>query len=261
MALSSMSILSALALSPMVFAADTNTAPTVRINGDGIVQVTNAEVTSISGNIINAITRFKNSVTAWTFTTNASTTIIANPKASSTATFAIGDRLKVTGALSAIGSTISVNATKIKEMASFTVARGTSGTVQSINVTAGTFVIKSDNKLVTVLTNASTTFTVVGTTTPLTLASLTQNSKVKVMGTMNGTRTIIIATSVVVKTENQDRDHDDEKDDDNRKNKRNKGEDRGLKNGWKDKEDRDNSGEHRGFLKTNINVGLKTEDR
>ena len=42
-----------------VFAASATTTASVHINQNGVVQVVNAEVTGISGNVIQAITHFR----------------------------------------------------------------------------------------------------------------------------------------------------------------------------------------------------------
>lgn len=261
----SLALVSAFIMTPMVFAADATTTSSVRINGDGIVQVTNAEITSISGNIINAITRFKNNIATWVFVTNASTTIATNNSVTASTTnpmanINIGDRLNVTGVLATFGSVISVNATKIKDITSLVIFGGKSGTVQSVSTSTGTFVINSNNKLITVQTNASTTFSLTGTSTPLTLDGLILNSKVRVMGTASSDGASITATSVIVKTMKIDNDTDS-KGEKNDKTKSNNGSTHGLKNGQKAKEDRTNPGEHKGFLKTNVSLELKTGDR
>ncbi len=192
-----------MAIPVSTFAANASTTAAVRINGDGMVHVINAEVTSISGNIINAVTRFKNSVVNWAFTTNASTTIAVNNSLTGTTTdISVGDRLKVNGLVSAFGSTISVQANAIKDITSMTSWRVKSGTVESVNTANGTFVLKHDDKLVTVQTNASTTFTLANktaSTTPMTLIGLTVNSKVMVSGIMNAEGTSMTATKVAVK--------------------------------------------------------------
>lgn len=250
--LGSLALLGVFTITPAVFAANASTTASVRINEDGIVHVVNAEITSISGNVIQAITHFKNNVANWTFITNASTTVATNnTKATSTTGLHIGDRLNVMGTLAALGSTISVNASKIMSLTSHLPRKVTSGTVESINTSNGTFVLVSGDKHITVQTNASTTFAFKpSASTTITLSSLALNKNVKVFGTITNDGTAIIATKVIAKTtENNDDDKSKEK-------KYNNGKDNGLKNGWKDKEDRDNRGEHKGFLKTDIGLGI-----
>ncbi len=231
------------------FAAGATTTSSVRINGDGIVRVVNAEVTSISGALINAVTRFKNNVVAWTFTTNASTTIAVNNSitATSTAGINVGDRINVTGPLTALGSTISVTATKLRDITSTALFKVRTGTVQSINAGNGTFVLKTGDKLMTIQTNASTTYAL-GTSTPA-FSSLALNAKVAVAGIVNAENTIITASKVTFLSIGTTIKN---------KIKSNNGASHGLKNGWKDKEDRDNEGEHTGFLKGALNLNLST---
>lgn len=224
-----------------VFAENATTAtPQVRINGDGIVTVKNTEVTSISGNIINAVSRFKNTLLSWTFTTNASTTMAGNTLP---ADIQVGDKLSISGALSSFGSTIAVTVNKIMDINSMTSRRTKSGTVQSITMSNTTFVAKMGDKLITVQTNASTTFVFDGkATSTAAFTSLVVGGKVSVTGTLSTDGTTIIATKVSLKIEKESERVKKEK-------KLNEGSNHGLKNGWKDKEDRTNSGEHKGFLK------------
>ncbi len=251
-----LAIAGALVMVPSAF-AETNASTTgsFTVNNSGIVHVKNAEVTSVSGNIVNAVSRFTNLVTSWVFTTNASTTIaVANATTSSTSNIKVGDKINVVGTLSALGSVISVNATKIVDTTSFALWKTKSGTVQSVNTANGTFVLKSDDKLITVQTNATTTFMITPTATSLatttTLGGLVIGSKVNVTGYMNPTKTVLTASKVTIKPLKLEVNKENKK--------KTNGSNNGWKNGWKDKEDRTNNGEHKGFLKTNIgtNIGL-----
>ena len=243
----SLAVATVLVTAPSVFAADVNatTSSSVRINSDGIVHVVGAEVTSISGTIVTALSHFKNTIVTWTFATNASTTVNTNPTTvDSTTDIRVGDRLNVTGALSAFGSTISVNATKIKDMTTLALWRGRTGTVHSVNIANGTFVLMSNDKLITVQTNASTTFGFApATSTVPTLATLALNSRVVVAGISNSNGTVITATKVIVTTnsstvvKNNDKNHD-------------------SKNESKDKKEHEDNGKHKGLLKTHFNLGV-----
>jgi hypothetical protein len=187
------------------FAANATSSTSIRINGDGIVHIINAEVTSISGNIINAVARLKNNLVNFSFTTNASTTISTKGNtATSSSAITLGDRLKVTGTLASIGSTIGINATTIKDVTKTSVRikhTSKTGTLTSVNTSNGTFVLTSDNKSnksVTVQTNATTTFiSMTGTTTVLSAIPL--NTTVKVTGTLNADGTVLTATTVTAR--------------------------------------------------------------
>lgn len=228
-----------------VSAFDTaTTSSSVRINHDGKVSIVNAEVTSVTGNLITAITRFKNTIVNWAFATNASTTINVVNATPVPNDIVVGDRLNVTGMVTTTGSSLGLDAISIKNFArplkekTATSTHAVTGKVVSVNITNGTFVMKtSKDTTVTVQTNASTTFKLAKSTTTSTLASLAQDAKVTVIGTANANGSILVATQIVAKL-------DDDKD-----KKDNKGSSHGLKNGWKEKEDRDNHGEHKGFLK------------
>lgn len=230
---------------PLLASAQTaaTTTSSVRINRDGVVNIVNAEVTAVTGNIINAITRFKNTVVNWAFTTNASTTINVANATPATNDILVGDRLNVSGIVTTIGTSLGLDATSLKSFATSTkqkmaTSTGTvSGQITSVNAANGTFVLRiSNDRTVTVQTNASTTFRFTKSTTTPIFANLATGAKVAVVGTADASGTVITATQVVTKL--------DDKADSNK----GKGSSHGLKNGQKDKEDRDNRGEHKGFL-------------
>lgn len=203
--LGSVALLSALMVAPSAFAGTmATTTGQAMIGHNGNVVVRNAEVTSVSGNVVNAIARFANIVTSWVFTTNASTTIGANNTTSaSTTDIHVGDRINVAGTLSALGSVVSVNASKIMDKTSMTSFKSKVGTIQSVNTGNGTFVLKTGAKTLTVQTNATTAFTVkttaTSTATATTLSALPINGTVEVQGTVNGDGTVLTATKVLVK--------------------------------------------------------------
>lgn len=246
--LSSAALAVSLMAVPMAtYAADATSTTSLRINDNGIVHVLGVEVTSISGNIINAITHFRDTIANWAFTTNASTTIAANSSLTATTSDVhIGDRLNVTGALTSIGSTFGVAATKIIDVTSMGDVRAKSGTVQSVSTSTGSFVMKSEDKLITVQTNVSTIFSLGGTAS--TLASLPIDSKVFVAGTSNADGTIIIASKVVLKNAiggfmgMMGRFY---------------GDSLSVKNEDGDNEDQNSNGMHGGFLKSNMRTDIE----
>lgn len=236
--------------------ANATTSSSLRIDRNGTVSIMNAEVTSVTGNVISAITRFKNTVVNWAFATNASTTISVSNTTALSNDVLVGDRINVTGAVTTIGSALGLNAASIKSFMPMTkqhststkATYGVSGKVMSIHTGNGTFVVKTSNgKLVTVQTNASTTWKLAKATGTTSLANLATNAKVMVLGTASADGALLTATHVVAKL-----DGDSEK----KEKKSSKGSSHGLKNGWKDKEDRDNRGEHKGFLGVKFNLDL-----
>lgn len=247
--LGSLTIAGALVALPLsAYALDASSTSALQIGENGVVHVRNAEVTSVSGSIINAVTRFKDTLATWAFTTNASTTVRLGNKATSTAQIQAGDKISVLGFLTSFGSTFGVNATKIRGLTSIAAFRGTTGTVKSINLANATFVTTVNGKDITIATNASTTFAMAGTSTVASLAKIAIGQKVTVLGTLNADKTILTAVKVTIKHPKEDRNE-------------NEGSSHGLKNGQKDKEDRDNSGEHKGFLQVNSNLNLNLGNR
>jgi hypothetical protein len=203
-ALGSLTILSALILAPSAF-ADTHATTTgqVSIGRNGHVIVKNAEVTSVSGNVVNALARFANTITSWVFTTNASTTIGANNSMSAaTSDIHVGDRINVAGTLASLSATASVNASRILDKTSMAMWRSKSGTVQSVDLANGTFVLKTEEKVFTVKTSVTTVFTAKPTATSTVatnLAGLAVGRKAEVTGTINADGTVLSASKVLVK--------------------------------------------------------------
>lgn len=178
-------------------------ATRVHIDNDGIVRVVGAEVTSISGNIINAVTRFKNNLVNWAFTTNASTSIQSNNSLNAPITdVRVGDKINVTGALSTIGSTLTVNATKVRDITTTQNVRVKTGTVNSVNTANNSFVLKwtedKTDKFVTVQNNASTTIYLANGTVG-NINSLVANGKVHVAGLLSADGTVLTASKVLIR--------------------------------------------------------------
>lgn len=233
--------------------ATATTSSSLRISRDGVVHIMNAEVTSVTGTLINAITRFKNTVVNWALSTNASTTVDVSNATQAANDVLVGDRINVIGTVTTLGSSLGLNATAIKSFApslkgkatSTASARGISGTIASVSAGSGTFTMKTSyDTMVTVHTNASTTWKIAKATGTVSLANLKAGMKATVVGTAFADGTAVTATRVIAKL------------DDDTKRKENKGSSHGLKNGWKEKEDRDNHGEHKGFLKTFLGVRI-----
>jgi hypothetical protein len=226
---------------PAFASTNASTTASVHINGDGIVHVVGAEVTSVTGNVVNAMLHFKNSIATWAFTTNTSTMIAANnSQTASTTDIHVGDKINVTGALTALGSVVSVNATKIRDITTTGLLRSKSGTVQSVNLTNSTFVLKTgDSKTMTIQTNANTVFTVApttfgGVTSTTTLAALALNGRVNVSGVTNADGSVLTATKVTVRPSMSTKeDHED-----------------------KTKKESHDNGNHKGFLKSKVGLGF-----
>lgn len=255
--LGTLAIAGALAAVPMsAFAADATSTGAVRINSNGSVRVVNAEVTSVTGNLISAITHFKDTLASWVFTTNASTTFRLGAGATTTPAgiptgISVGDKISVSGALTSFGSTLGVTAAKVLDLTTRAFARGTTGTVQSINATTSTFVLLANGKNVTVQTSASTTWAT-GATTTGSLANVTVGAKVKVLGTFNADKTVLTASKVTINPGNVKK--EDKNDDKSNKTGNKENEDKNDDNG-----NRGNSGKNNG-LNLNAKVHIEAGD-
>ncbi|MDP3965253.1 MAG: DUF5666 domain-containing protein, partial [bacterium] len=204
--LGSAAVATIMAVLPMVAFADTQSANAsggVVINSSGIVHVVKANVTAVSNGVINAVTTLGTTVVNWIVNTSATTKIEANGSAhASTTDISVGDKVSFTGALSSFGSSITVAASKVRDVTTFPKLHGIVGKIESVNTADGTLALKAGNRTVLVQTTASTTISVDGATS--TLAFLKIGEKVKVSGTVNASGTIITASKITAKSERDD---------------------------------------------------------
>jgi len=218
------SITAATLLAVMPLAASANTLSAsgstgITISPSGIVRVIGADVTAVGTNVIDAVLNLGNAVINVVLNTSGNTQVVANgSKTATTSDIAVGDSVAFKGTLSSSSSsTLTVAASKVRDMTNFPFPHIAAGTLTSVNLTNGSFTVSGkDNTSTTVLTNASTSITLNGTTTAL--AALPVNSKVVVIGTQNTDGTIT-ATKVLVNShaaigkDNRQHDNDTDKND------------------------------------------------
>ena len=225
MVLGSVAVATIMAVLPMAAFADTQNASAsggVAISANGIVHVIGANVSAVSNGVINAVTTLGTTVINWIVNTSATTKIEANGSAhASTTDISVGDKVSFTGALSGLGSSVTVAASKVRAVTTFPKPNGISGKILAVNTASGSLSIKAGDRIVTVQTTASTTISVNGATS--TLASLPIGGKVKVTGTVNASGTVITASKITVKSEQDDDDTNKGEDKKNKKDKQEKG--------------------------------------
>jgi len=196
---------------PLAASADTlgaSGATGVVISPSGIVRVIGADVTAVSNGIVNAATTIGNTVINWIVNISLATKIGANGSAHATTTdIKTGDKVSFAGTVSSsVGSSITVAASKIRDLTTFPKAHVTPGTITSIG-SNGSFTLSHGDRTVTVNTTASTTIVVNGATS--TFGSLETGEKVLVAGTANADGSVITASKIVVK-DNSGKDGDDD---------------------------------------------------
>lgn len=211
----SAAVVSLLAAAPFFASASSLNASSsarVGINHDGIVRVIGADVTAVGNGFVNAMTTFGSTILNWVVNISAATKIQANGSTSaSTTDIKVGDHISFTGALTNVGSSLSVAASKIRDLTTFPAHRFGAGTVLSVNASEGSFVISKGRHTVTVQTNASTTIKADGSAA--TLSSLQAGDKVKVAGTASADGSVVTASNIVVKSPDahkSDTDNDNE---------------------------------------------------
>src|SRR3989344_6584068 len=205
-------VASLFAIMPLAASADTlgvNGATGVVISPNGIVRVIGADVTAVSNGIVNAATTIGSTVINWIVNISAATKIGANGSANATTTdITAGDKVSFAGTVSSsICSTITVAASKIRDMTTFPKAHVVPGTITSIG-SNGSFTLSHGDSTLTVNTTASTTLAADGATTAF--SSLETGDRVLVAGTANADGSVITASKIVVKDNNKDKDDDDD---------------------------------------------------
>lgn len=201
--LGSAAVAALMAVTPVFASADTlnaNASKGVVISASGIVHVIGANVTAVSSGVIDAVTTLGTSVINWLVNTSAATKIEANGSANaSTTDIAVGDKINFSGSLTSLGSTITVAASKVRDVTSFPKMHGITGKVTSVNTASSTLTIKAGDRRIAVQATASTTISVNGAAS--TLAAVQTGSKVKVTGTVNAAGTVITASTITVKSD------------------------------------------------------------
>jgi hypothetical protein len=201
--LSSAIAASIFAIMPFVASAQTLQATGstgVVISPNGIVRIIGADVTAVSNGAVDAVTRIGNVVMNWVVNVSASTTVVANGSKNATTTdIKVGDKVGFVGSLSSsIGSSLTVAATKIRDLTNFPFPHFGAGTISSINSANGSFVLTGESgRTVTVQTDASTTISLNGATT--TFSAFTVGEEVGVAGTLNADGSVITASNIVIK--------------------------------------------------------------
>lgn len=213
--ISSGAVASLLVIAPLAASADTLNAHAstgVRINPNGIVRVIGASVTAVSGDVVSAVTTIGSVVMNWAINVSDTTKVSANASATSTSAIKAGDKISFAGVLSSsVGNSLTVAATKLRDLADLSVRHIGAGTISSVNTANGSFVVTNNNRTVTVQTNTSTNITVGGVASNL--AALTAGDKVVVAGAANAGGSVITATSVVTRPADQGKDTDKDTED------------------------------------------------
>ena len=214
----SVAVASALAFLPLIASADNDRAREARdlrpltqrveiaITDSGNVLVRGAKVTGISSSTLTVTTTAGASTLSWGVTTDSSTAFITSRgSGSSLGAISVGDTISFAGALTGTG--LSVKATAVKNWTLASSERSISGTVQSVNSTSTSLVLrngsgkdnnndKDDKTRATIQLTSATQIVLNGATT--TFASIQTGDRVKATGIMNADGTVLTATSVTI---------------------------------------------------------------
>lgn len=202
--------------------------PSVQINNSGKINVSSAEVTSVSGDTITGIIKLKNATTSATIKTNASTTVQmkgdkqASSNVYSSSSVKVGDIINISGIFTGFTTSLNLTADKIRNLtALFVSVRLKSGKVESVNVASSSFVIKTkDNKLVTVVTNATTTFQLSNKATTTLASGIVVNGKVDVKGVLSADGSVMTASVVTISKSQKYKEDEKDNDKSQKENKR-----------------------------------------
>ncbi len=188
-----------IAASAQGIATDTHAQAHVGISSNGVVHVIGADVTSVSGAVINAVTTLGTTVIDWVVNTSAATKVnVGGHTTATTTAIAAGDTISFTGALTSIGSTMTVVATNVRDLAGMLIMRFMPVTVDSVNAANDSFTANAGRHAVTVEGTASTTVTLNGAAS--TIAALQSGDRARVMGTTSADGSIITASTVTAKS-------------------------------------------------------------
>jgi len=172
--------------------------PSVFIGPDGSVLVRGAKVTAVSTSTISATTAWGSANLSWTLNTTAATTFSnASDPTSASRVVAVGDIVSFKGSLVQTSPAFVVNVKIIRNW-SHVIPNPLkiTGSVSSVSTSTSTFILKKDDRSITVALAAGASITQNGTTTSF--SSIVAGSKVTVLGSYNTSTTILTATSIVI---------------------------------------------------------------
>jgi Domain of unknown function (DUF5666) len=172
----------------------------VHIMNSGKVLVRGAKVTGISGNTVNAMTAWGSANLNWAVVTDGSTDFVRRSGgASAVLEIKVGDFVSFQGTLdSSQASSLSVKASVVKDWSIQKMNASFSGTVQSVNTSAMSFVLATQARgNITVM--ASTATNIMKGETAATFADIMAGSKVAVQGVWDTVANTFAATSVQVR--------------------------------------------------------------
>ncbi len=171
----------------------------VHINDNGKTLVRGAKVTAVSGNTITATTAWGSVSMAWTVNTNAGTEFVRKAGgASNISEVSVGDFISFYGMLVTTTSGFTVNADIVKDWSVQAISGSFNGTVQSVNVSANSFVLASNERgTVTVMVSGQTS--VMKGDAAAVFADIVAGASVQVKGVWNTQTNTIAASRVTIK--------------------------------------------------------------
>jgi hypothetical protein len=197
--------------------------PSLQVHQNGNINITSAQVISVSGDTITSVIAFKNATTSAVIKTTASTTVNTQGGAkgstnvSSVSNIKVGDIINISGIFTGFNSALTLTASKIHNITSRISIFQKSGKIESVNTANNSFVLKvKDNKSITVITTASTTFYLANKATTTLANVVVLNGDVKVEGVLSAdgttmTASVITTSKVAQKPTEDKKDKDDDK--------------------------------------------------
>lgn len=214
-----------LSLALLVVPVSTNALniPSLQVNQNGNVNITSAQVVAVSGDTITSVIAFKNATSSAVIKTTASTTVSTQGGAkgstsvSSVSNIKVGDIINISGIFTGFNSALTLTASKIHNITARISIFQKSGKIESVNTANNTFVLRvKDNKGITVMTTASTTFYLANKATTTFVTAVSANGNVSVSGVLSADGTTMTAQAITVsgvpqKSEEHTKDKDDDK--------------------------------------------------
>ncbi len=172
----------------------------VRIENSGKVSVRGARITSLAGNVLQASVKWGSVNLNWTVVADQNTEIVRRfDEKSSFSEFSVGDLVSFNGMLdTSVASPFTVKARQIKDWSLMRDNNGFVGIVQSVNVGAQTFVLRTDQgRDITIHVNSLTKI-VKDNNETTSFAMIAVNAKVTVKGMMNTATNTLEASQVKI---------------------------------------------------------------
>ncbi len=174
----------------------------VHISDNGNVLMRGAKVTKINGSTITAANTWGSATLSWTVNTNSNTSFIRRfGGTSSLSEISVGDIVSVQGTLVTTTSELTIQAKTVKDWSIQKQNASVSGTIESVNSSDGSFMLKKEEGTVIKVMVGSATDIKKGDQ-KIAFADLKTGTTIRVTGLLNTAQNVLEASQVKAPAEN-----------------------------------------------------------